>query len=440
MKKPKQPILLSTINPFALAEVVARKKFRWNKMKQPNEKLAQILNVSQDKLFAHDSVILNPTMCIRRGKVKHLAHDHARERMRHFLDEETLKRRCQFPHRRRINGLSVENNADRVMEVLALRSDDEATRMQSQAAEVKTEAKEVFTPFATTPDEQEIWDPKGIVWADKGSFFQDFAEWSDPMQGALGDCYFICSLCSVAWSRPYVIVNATCPAEDGNEDNPYHKISFYNDKNKLESVEVSELLPVQEGSLDYKFARSAEEKEVWPAVMEKAYVKWLTGGESDQPFYELIEAGDPVEACRHLIGGKKTYRYTTGTGAEQIFKFVTENCLCAQSGKASSGRTVNPMVAWTHASQPAGYDYAKAQLVAGHAYSILGYILTESGDRYIVLRNPWGTYSAVEGCLQGNFSSQTLKYMSSIKLGENGVFAMEVMTFKKLFAGMGVVK
>ena len=436
MRKPKEPLLLSAINPFALAEVVARKKFRWNKMKNASEKLSQILNVPQEKLFAHDSLIINPTMCVEHGKVRHLHHDEARRRMRRFMEGETQHRVRHHGRRmRRIEGLTLENTTDRVMDAIALRSDDETTRMQAQQAETKSSAKEVITSIAAPCDEQEIWDPSGIVWADKGNFFQDHAEWSDPMQGALGDCYFICSLCSVAWSRPYVIVNATCPSEDGDENNPYHMISFYKDKNKLESVEVTELLPVQEDSLDYKFARSSEEKEVWPAVMEKAYVKWRTGGQSDRPFYELIEAGDPVEACRHLIGGKKTYRYTTGSGsgAMQLFQFVVENCLF--------GRTVNPMVAWTYASQPKGYNYADAHLVAGHAYSILGHIGNADDDeRYIVLRNPWGTYGAVQGCLDGSYSSKTMRYMSSVKLGENGVFAMEVSMFKKLFAGMGVVK
>ncbi|MCF0159952.1 MAG: hypothetical protein HUJ99_04120, partial [Bacteroidaceae bacterium] len=427
---PKEPLLLSTINPFALAEVVARKRFRWNKMKNPHEKLAEILNVSQDKLFAHDSVILNPTLCVEQGKARHLKHDEARRRMRHFMEAETKHRLHHGAGRRmRIKGLTLENTTERVMEAITLKSDDESTLSEQ---EIKKNTKEEFTPIGSTIDEQEVWNPSGMVWADKGSFFQDHAEWSDPMQGALGDCYFICSLCSVAWSRPYVIVNATCPSDDGNEDNPYHQVSFYNDKNKLESVEVTELLPVQAETLDYKFARSSEDKEVWPAVMEKAYVKWRTGGLSDQPFYELIEAGDPVEACRHLIGGKKTYRYTANSGAQQIFKFVTDNSLF--------GRTVNPMVAWTYPAQPEGYNYADAHLVAGHAYSILGHVLTEDETRYIVLRNPWGTYGAVQGCLEGTFSSQTNKYMSSIKLGENGVFAMEVSVFKKLFAGMGVVK
>lgn len=98
------------------------------------------------------------------------------------------------------------------------------------------------------------------------------------------------------------------------------------------------------------------------------------------------------------------------------------------------------MIAWTYPKQLEGYDYGEAHLVAGHAYSILGYVLTEDETRYIVLRNPWGTYVAVLNCLDGKYSSKTMRYMSNIKLGENGVFAMEVMTFKKVFAGMGVVK
>src|SRR5205814_6003169 len=48
-------------------------------------------------------------------------------------------------------------------------------------------------------------DASGVVWADPGDFFDEGTETTDPVQGALGDCYYIAALASVAWARPYVI-------------------------------------------------------------------------------------------------------------------------------------------------------------------------------------------------------------------------------------------
>lgn len=47
------------------------------------------------------------------------------------------------------------------------------------------------------------------AWIDPGDFFHESAELNDPVQGALGDCYLIAALSSVAWARPYVIAQRT---------------------------------------------------------------------------------------------------------------------------------------------------------------------------------------------------------------------------------------
>jgi hypothetical protein len=49
----------------------------------------------------------------------------------------------------------------------------------------------------------------GVVWADPGEFFDEAAEFFDPVQGAVGDCYLIAALASVGWARPYALAQRT---------------------------------------------------------------------------------------------------------------------------------------------------------------------------------------------------------------------------------------
>src|SRR5690606_20075955 len=44
------------------------------------------------------------------------------------------------------------------------------------------------------------WTPSGSVWKDRGDFFNDVAEFNDPIQGAVGNCYFIAALAALAWA------------------------------------------------------------------------------------------------------------------------------------------------------------------------------------------------------------------------------------------------
>jgi hypothetical protein len=107
------------------------------------------------------------------------------------------------------------------------------------------------------------------------------------------------------------------------------------------------------------------------------------------------------------------------------------------------------MVAWTYSSSKASPDkvnYSNANLVANHAYSILGWDY-RNGKRYLILRNPWAQTEASTGILTGSWTAWDAPYYGgpgwwrTISLSQNdGVFGLEVGVFKKYFAGLGVVK
>ena len=396
----EQELKLTAINPFAVAEQVLGKKVKWDELEDQEESLAGVFNVPKEELFAHDSVIINP-MLSAKGEL--LTREKAQTQLKTYLEAKTVKKLTLKT--RSIKQIALKDIASKTINAVFLESVKSAKNTE--------------------------WNPANTVWLDKGDYFEDVAELTDPVQGSLADCYYISALCSVAWSRPYAIINATSPSRNGNEDSPLHQVPFYNTKGTIENVVVGEAVPCSSSTKNILYASSADSGEIWPAVMEKAYAKWKTGNTTDKPNFLSIEYGDCVEACRQLIGGTKTYKYTSDMTASQIATFVRSNSL--------SRRTFNPMVAWTPSRQPSGCDYAKAHIVANHAYSILGWV-SSNNSYYIVLRNPWGTYHGVLDCLSGSYSGMLNDNWHNFTYGRNGVFAMKVDTFKKYFSGLGVVK
>jgi len=275
------------------------------------------------------------------------------------------------------------------------------------------------------------------VWVDPGDFFEEGTELTDPVQGAVGDCYFIAALSAVAWARPYVIAQRNRATGTGQQ-NFVDMIEFFK-AGKATKVEVTELCPLQAPGNTYIYARSSEAGEIWPAVYEKAYAKWRTSDPGDQPNYASIAGGDPVGAIVQLTNLAPTYIGNASLTAHDIWQKVRANSI--------SMKTFNPMVAWTYSTSPSpDVNYNTAHLVANHAYTVLGWAFANNQE-YVVLRNPWGTYEGTLNVLGGAWVAWDQPYYGgtgfwrTISMATaDGVFALSSDTFKKYFAGFGWVK
>jgi len=395
---------VGVINPYAAAEVIAQKKINWEQVAEPQVMLAEILGVSAEQIFDLRNPILRPDAELTAdGSLKVLSEAQTTARVTNFF-----------------KGQAAPVSRSIAAQRLRLATIQKNTVISDTLMRATVQISGSGTP----------WTPADKDWVDMGDYFEDVAELNDPIQGALGDCYFIAALASVAWARPYAIINMIRPSAWGNEEQPIHKVSFYkSDAGEAQAVEVTELVPVTKPGHNWVYARSLDAGETWPAVMEKAYVKWRTGNSSDYPNYPVIAGGDPVNACAEIIGGAKTYVGHSGKTGDDLWTFVRSNCM--------SKRTINPMVAWTYDTQPAGTNYGAAKVVANHAYSILGWEYVNN-EKYIVLRNPWGTHHAVLDTISGNWTARQISFAASIPLNSNGVFAMKAATFQKYFAVSGV--
>lgn len=271
----------------------------------------------------------------------------------------------------------------------------------------------------------------------------------DPVQGAASNSWLIAAIFSVFWANPAIIRRAShthprntlfssngCSNDDQDGDNRHGRlhIPFYDKggRNNARSttVEVDYEVPVNRSSNDPIYARASGESDIWPSLYEKAFAKWITGSSSDRPDITQTAYGDPIKAMAQINDREPRYYYTDRHEARDLVGVVRNSSV--------NQKTIHPMAAYTHAT---GSMYRGANLVANHAYSVLGW--TSFGERqYIVVRNPWGvTEPAGLTCYPGVIDRvESELWQPAYLVDGQGLLAIEAHAFREYFAAIGVAK
>lgn len=303
-------------------------------------------------------------------------------------------------------------------------------------------------------------------------------QFDDPVQGATGNSFLIAAIFSVFWADPCAINRATratiCGNEngnnrDGNRDEKRRTLSIrFHDKGgknnaKTDTVEVNYEIPINNSNNEPMYCRSSDGCEIWPSLYEKAFAKWTTGTSSDRPDITQASNGDPIKAMAQINGHEPHYYFTHRRSAYELVGLVRLFCV--------NTKTIHPMAAYTYATgwyhdrcndrdDREGGDinenngrrnrlnmpqacniYRGSNLVANHAYSVLGW--AEQGERqYVMLRNPWGvTEPAGLNSYPGLLSRVEPEFWRPAEMLDNGgVIAIEAEMFKEVFACIGVAK
>ena len=290
----------------------------------------------------------------------------------------------------------------------------------------------IFDLVIPKPEQSPGWTPPGATWRDTGDFFKDVTEFNDPIQGDVANCYLIAALSAVAWADPYSIVHRNRATGPGETDR-VNAIQFYSKGGSHDAptamVEVTDKTLVDRFN-NAIYCHSNDNGEIWPAVYEKAFAKWSTRDSTDQPDITQTAFGDPGSAMAKITNKTANYYYPASLTPDEILAVVRSNSV--------SFKTINPMTAWTPASGP---PFAGSNIVANHAYTILGWAFWHDKS-YIVLRNPWGvTEPAGLNTLQGLVSFFDGSFWRPIDTTPNdGVFALDVNAFKTFFSGFAVAK
>jgi len=277
-----------------------------------------------------------------------------------------------------------------------------------------------------------------------GEFFVDGPTATSPVQGALGDCWLIAAMASVAWTHSQLISertrreNLVGAVDPGNADLYFELTDVLTIPVLFFTITIpfvfqqwiGERLPQSTGG-GAIYARSSVPGENWPAEIEKAVAVWRSGGNADYPRssdYAHLNGGDPAWAVHVLKGGQPWYHWAD---ADDTWSTIRSHC--------SGQRTSDPLVAWTWGSSddsPNKVDYGGANIVANHAYSILG--TWETNNRqYVVLRNPWGWYEATLNTHAGTWATPESWGNANLTLPGDGVFALEIHTFREYYMGFG---
>jgi hypothetical protein len=439
------PPSAGVINPYALAELIAGRKINWKQIAEPKRMLEELLQTPYHELFdpRHNSPLY---LGFRRGENRQMVP--ARPAIldikpRDLVTDLELNPIFDATRLRVLGDLGSVFKRDDIASILIDQvevANDGRLRLQVTLPGDERDQRlaRLLTPDILKAildwDLQIImpWTPPNATWADHGRFFNETAEFFDPIQGALGDCYFIAAMASVAWARPHMIRHLT-RATGLNQQQFVNIVRFFNPTdNQWSDVEVTDNIPISTSSLQPLYARSSEDGETWPAIYEKAYAKWRSGTQSDYPAYPPLTGGDPIRACAEITGLTEFAHFTGHYTADELWDIVR--------GNSMSRRTLNPMVACTYGSDadlPPGVHYADANLVGWHAYSVLGWDY-HAGQKYIILRNPWGSTEASAFNLTGTTSFYDISFWRPVVLSNpDGVFGLEANAFRTYFSWLG---
>lgn len=439
----------AVVNPYALAEVMLGRKINWHNV-DARRILEEVLHTPYEELFdpKFEGPLYFGFQLDEQKRLQPAALSLFDMEIRVDLNDldlplppsgiqiDTLGDLGQYYNTKSVADIAVQSAQviDQRQLILRLRM-PEKYRIQELVRVFPKQILEIFVQNYARPKLVDFL-PALLAWQDKGRFFNEVAEFSDPIQGAVANCYFIAALSAVAWANPGTVRHLT-RATGANQEQFVNMIRFYQPDSGGaidQEIEVTDRL-LTDGSGNLTYARSSEDGEIWPGIYEKAYAKLLTNTNNDYPDILATGWGDCVWATAQLTGGRRYYYGTRDHSADDLWDLVRQNSL--------SYRTFNPMTAWTYSSGDAAEQkvvYADANIVASHCYTVLGWAYRD-GQKYIVLRNPWGNTEAAGAVLTGNIVFYDISWWRPINLATvDGVFALEANAFKTYFAGLGVVK
>jgi len=282
---------------------------------------------------------------------------------------------------------------------------------------------------------------------------------NDVKQGACLDCYFMAALYSVVmtyyWAHP---VNLS---QDGQG---YYTVPFYdypgNRTRKL--IKVKPTFPLSNAN-NFVYAQLTPDNELWVALYEKAYAKYLgyddytlpgfhqlsgcqLGQDPDIGLLPAYYAMIPLTNLTKLVGSEVAvgsipptiYTAAFPPGGKSNYQILTEQ-------NHSGGLTMFATVAWTYAEPPQGTEnyFTTDVIVPSHAYSIIGFYY-DGTDNYIVLRNPWANKidpnnNAILQLASGKWEPQNSPAIT-FGTASDGIFGLKTTLFDQLFEGYGWVR
>jgi len=190
--------------------------------------------------------------------------------------------------------------------------------------------------------------------------FVDGPRYDDVNQGAVGDCYLLASLSSLADTDPNIIKEMIAPLGDGT-----YAVRFYRDGTEV-YLRLDADLPVGLYGNTLAYAGLGPDGQIWVALIEKAYAYFRRGENS----YASIQGGWMADVFHEITNMPTVFRWTS-CQPEALYDFLGQSL--------SAG----------HAVTMGSYYDASGPIVGAHAYVVKS-VFTSDGQEYVTVYNPWG--------------------------------------------------
>lgn len=453
---PPKDVRVGVVNPWALAEAILGRKIE-SHTTDTAKILASVLQTEYYELFdmKHGSMLFAGLKLNRQErKAERLTEKEMKILNEHDLETPDLSEVEQLKDLERLGlkdlGEARVNMARLQNGKLHLVVNAHSLGKMLTNRDVTMTINELVTPFRM---QKGHWMPPNGSWRDMYDYyFQMFRKrvigdlamfqigkgntmhsFDDPVQGCTSNSWLIAALFSVFWSDPSAI-NRSTRVHQAKDEKKRLVIKFHDkggpNNARTDTVEVNYEIPMHNSNNEPMYCRCSDGADVWPSLYEKAFAKWITGSSGQQPDITQTHSGDPVKAMAQINGRDAHYYMTDKHPANDLLGLVRSNCV--------NLKTISPMTAWTYAT---GNMYTGSNIVANHAYSVLGYTVLGQ-KQYIILRNPWGVteptgLTSYQGLLE---RIDPNIWCPAAMLDHGGLFGLEADAFKDCFACIGIAK